>query len=196
MPECRPQIPADVWAGFDAFCRNQTEDRLFAHPIGHHSQQTGFCPCEGPLRKALGYYVRAGLLLWVLRGPFNGLKVWYLRRLGARIGRNVYIAADTWIDPLFPQLLTIEDDVTFGVGVKVALHEFRMTEFRAGKVIIRKGALIGGFSLIGCGVEIGQNATVGPGAAVYRDVPPGSTAYGNPMRLLAKDPQLEPTANE
>lgn len=190
MPECRLPIPPDVRSRFEAFCANRTEERIFTHPIGHHSRKTGFCPCEGTLHKALRYYLRAGLLLWLLRGPFSGLKVWYLRRLGARIGRNVYIAADTWIDPLLPQLLTIEDNVTFGVGVRIGLHEFRQHEFRAGKVIIRRGALIGGCSLVGCGVEIGENATIAPAAAVYRDVPAGGTAYGNPMRLLKTESRI------
>ncbi len=111
-------------------------------------------------------------------------KLALLRWCGAKVGRNVFISTDVWIDPAFPQLLTIEDEVMVGVGVKIALHEFRPNEFRAGRVVIRKGAVIGGFALIGHGVEIGEGAVVAGGAAVGRDVPPGKLAIGNPARIM------------
>ncbi len=71
-----------------------------------------------------------------------------------------------------------------GVGVKIALHEFRPREFRAGRVIIRKGAVIGGFALIGHGIEVGEGAVVAGGAAVGRDIPAGKLAIGNPARII------------
>ncbi|HEY9173572.1 MAG TPA: hypothetical protein VI136_14900 [Verrucomicrobiae bacterium] len=129
--------------------------------------------------------MRAWLLLAVLKQAFNRPKIALLRRFGARVGRNVYLSADLWIDPTFPELLTIEDDVLVGVGVKIALHEFGPNQFRAGRVIIRKGAVIGGFALIGHGVEIGEGAVVAGGTAVGRDVPAGKLAVGNPARIFA-----------
>lgn len=100
------------------------------------------------------------------------------------MGANVTISPGVWIDPTFPQLLTFEDNVFIGTGVKIFTHEYRMNEFRAGRVILREGALIGGFALIGSGVEIGKRATVAAGAVVGRDVPPGATAIGNPVRII------------
>jgi acetyltransferase-like isoleucine patch superfamily enzyme len=44
--------------------------------------------------------------------------------------------------------------------------------------------VIGGFAIIGCGVEIGENAVVAGGAVVGRDVPPGKLAIGNPARMV------------
>ena len=130
------------------------------------------------------FYGKAWLLLMALKLAWNAPKLKLLRWCGAQVGRNVFISTDVWIDPTFPQLLTIEDDVMIGVGVKIALHEFRPNEFRAGRVIIQKGAVIGGFSLIGHGVEIGEGAVVAGGAAVGRDVPPGKLAIGNPARIM------------
>ncbi len=158
--------------------------RTFTAPTGHPSQPTGFCPCDGPFLASLCFYAKAWLLLTVLKLAWNGPKLKVLRWWGAKVGRNVFISTDVWIDPTFPQLLTIEDDVMIGVGVKIALHEFRPNEFRAGRVIIRKGAVIGGFALIGQGVEIGEGAVVAGGAAVGRDVPPGKLAIGNPARNM------------
>lgn len=169
------------------FLSGKTDDRIFAHPTCHPSSPTGFCACDGPLLKRLWFYTWAGLLELLLSLPFNRPKLWFLRRLGATIGNRVYISAKAWIDPLFPMLLTIEDDVFVGVGAKIATHEFRIDEFRAGKVIIRKEAMIGAFSIIGCGVEIGERATVAAGAIVGRDVPPGATIINAP-RIVKKSP--------
>jgi hypothetical protein len=169
---------------FAQFLAGQSEDRVFSHPTCHPSQPTGFCPCDGPLLATLWFYAKAWLLLAALKLALNGPKLKLLRWCGARVGRNVFISTDVWIDPTFPQLLTIEDDVMVGVGVKIALHEFRPREFRAGRVIIRKGAVVGGFALIGHGVEIGEGAVVAGGAAVGRDVPPGKLAIGNPARIM------------
>lgn len=82
-------------------------------------------------------------------------------------------------------MLTIEDRVLIGAGVKISMHEFRQREFVAGRVVIRRGAIIGGFSLIGPGVEIGEYATVAGGAAIARDVPPNAIAGGNPARVVS-----------
>jgi acetyltransferase-like isoleucine patch superfamily enzyme len=166
------------------FVANPTAGREFAWPIAHPSQPTGFCACDGGFLSAGWFYLKAAILLTALRWPFNALKLWILRRAGARIGQQVYLSADVWIDPVFPQLLTIEDDVLVGVGARIALHEFGQKEFRAGRVLIRKGALVGGFALIRHGVEIGEGAVVAGGAVVGRDVPAGRMAVGNPARIL------------
>lgn len=171
---------------FRAFLAGSSAERIFRHPTCHPSRRTGFCPCDGALPAALWFYGKAALLLTVLKLPFNAPKLALLRRLGARVGRHVFISADVWIDPTFPQLLTIEDDVMIGVGVKIALHEFGPRHFRAGRVTLRKGAVLGGFALIGPGVEIGESAVVAGGAAVGHDVPPGTVAMGNPARITPR----------
>jgi acetyltransferase-like isoleucine patch superfamily enzyme len=166
------------------FLAGDTGERVFVWPIEHPSQPSAFCPCGQRLAPRFGAYAKAFVLLTVLRGPFNAPKVALLRRRGARIGNQVYISSDVWIDPVFPQLLAVEDNVMIGQGVKIALHEFGRDRFRAGRVIIRRGTVIGGFALIGQGVEIGENAVVGGGAAVGRDVPAGMMAIGNPARIF------------
>ncbi len=179
-----PSSPQRYRDDFRRFLANQTRERTFTAPTCHPSQPTGFCPCDGPFLQTLRFYVKAWLLLTVLKLGWNGPKLKLLRWCGAQVGRNVFISTDVWIDPTFPQLLTIEDDVMIGVGVKIALHEFRPKQFRAGRVLIRKGAVIGGFALIGHGVEIGEGAVVAGGAAVGRDVPPAKLAIGNPARIM------------
>lgn len=170
------------------FLSGKTGERVFVHPSRHPSEKTGFCPCDGVL-PGLWFYLKATLLLILLKLPFNGMKIAYLRLLGATIGKHVFISVDTWIDPAFPQLLEIEDNVMIGVGVKIAMHEFGQDQFRAGRVTIRRGAIIGGFSIIGFGVDIGAGATVGGGAVVHRDVPSNTIAVGNPARIVKRKPE-------
>lgn len=172
------------------FRRGRTEDRLFVHPTCHPADPTGFCYCEGSWWRAGRFYARAWLTALIFRLPFNRLKVWFLRRLGAHVGRRVYFGDGVWIDPMFPELLTIEDGVFFGLGAKVFMHEFRINEFRAGKVLIRQGAFIGGFAVIGCGVEIGANAVVAACSVADRDVPADATLISAPSRIV-KRPQTD-----
>lgn len=169
---------------FRRFLSAECRTRIFTHPTGHPSRPTGFCPCDRSLLPRLWFYLKAAALVQSLKLPFNVPKVALLRRLGGRIGRDVYLSVDAWIDPTFPQLLTIEPEVMVGVGARIFLHEFRRDQFVAGRVIIRTGAVIGAFCLIGPGVEIGQGAVVAGGAVVGRDVPAGMMAVGNPARIL------------
>lgn len=176
--------PGTGRAEFARFLAGDSSERVFAWPTCHPSQPTGFCPCDGSFLSQLWFYARAWLLLTVCKQAFNAPKLAMLRWCGARIGRQVHISTDVWIDPAFPQLLTIEDNVMVGVGVKIALHEFGRDQFRAGRVILRKGAIIGGFAIIGQGVEVGEGAVVAGGAVVGRDVPAGKLAIGNPARAV------------
>ena len=51
------------------------------------------------------------------------------------------------------------------------------------KTIIKKGASIGSGSTIMCGIEIGENALIGAGSVVTKNVNSSSTVYGNPARV-------------
>jgi hypothetical protein len=168
----------------DVFLTGRTEDRMFTHPIDHPSKPTGFCFCDESIAATLRMCFKGWLLEVSLRLPFDRPKLSLLKGLGAHIGKNVRISAGAWIDPVYPQLLTIEDNVLIGAHAKIFFHEFSMEQFRAGKVIIREGALIGGSALIRCGVEIGKGATVAAGTVLGRDVPTGATIGGNPARLF------------
>ena len=48
------------------------------------------------------------------------------------------------------------------------------------KTIIEKGASIGSGSTILCGIEIGENALIGAGSVVTKNVNAASTVFGNP----------------
>jgi acetyltransferase-like isoleucine patch superfamily enzyme len=174
----------DAYRRLREFRQGKSNERVFSHPTCHPALPTGFCFCEKSLGRALLFYLKAILLAFAFKLPLNWLKVWTLRRLGARVGNQVYFSAGVWIDPMFPELLTIEDCVFFGMDVKILTHEFGIDEFRAGKVFIRRGAFVGGFATVRCGVEIGEGAVVAACSVAYRDVPPGATLISAPPMIV------------
>ena len=56
---------------------------------------------------------------------------------------------------------------------------------------IRRGARIGGGAVLCPGIEIGEEAFVGAGAVVTKDVPPRVIVVGNPARVLREVPEDE-----
>lgn len=169
-----------------AFRAGPSDVRLFAHPTCHPAEPTGFCYCEGSLWRALAFYAKAIVLGIGFRLPSNWAKIWLLRRFGAQVGHGVYFSPGVWIDPTFPELVTIEDGVFFGTGARVFTHEFRIDEFRAGRVIFREKAFIGGFAIVACGVEIGAGSVVAACSVADRDVPAGATLIASPARILRR----------
>jgi len=75
--------------------------------------------------------------------PFIEIKNSLYRMIGVKIGKNVVIAAYTIIDPFFPELITIEDNVIVGVGATILAHEYTQEKLRKGREKKKKRALIG-----------------------------------------------------
>jgi maltose O-acetyltransferase len=60
----------------------------------------------------------------------------------------------------------------------------RRQGYESGKpVVIGANAWIGSGAIVLPGVRVGDDAIVGAGSVVTRDVPPGATAMGNPARV-------------
>jgi len=118
--------------------------------------------------------------------PFIEIKNSMYRMIGVKIGKNVIIAAYTIIDPFFPELITIEDNVIVGVGATIIAHEYTQEKLKKGRVLIKKRALIGAGSLIRCGVTIGEHAVVGAKSFVNKDVPDFTIVGGVPAKIIKK----------
>ena len=118
--------------------------------------------------------------------PFIEIKNSLYRMIGVKIGKNVVIAAYTIIDPFFPELITIEDNVIVGVGATILAHEYTQEKLRKGRVHIKKRALIGAGSLIRCGITIGEHAVVGAKSFVNKDVSDFTTVFGVPAKINRK----------
>jgi acetyltransferase-like isoleucine patch superfamily enzyme len=102
-----------------------------------------------------------------------------------RIQANAYVTAYS----------ELEEDVFIAPGV-VTTNDNLMgrTEARLEQMkgpTIRRGARIGGGAVLLPGVEIGQEAFVGAGAVVLRDVPARAVVVGNPARQIREVPAEE-----
>ena len=82
----------------------------------------------------------------------------------------------------------IGDDVFIGPGVITLNDTLKDKELRY--PVIMRGARIGGGSLIMPGITIGENALVGAGSVVTRDIASGGVSFGNPARARAFGGQL------
>jgi UDP-2-acetamido-3-amino-2,3-dideoxy-glucuronate N-acetyltransferase len=60
---------------------------------------------------------------------------------------------------------------------------------------IRRGARVGGGAILLPGIEVGEEAFVGAGAVVTKDVPPRKLVVGSPARVLRDVDEDELRAN-
>lgn len=122
--------------------------------------------------------------------PFLSLKRWLYRRIGVKVGRDVSFGLAAMIDIFFPELVTIGDNCVIGYNSTILCHEFLIEEYRTGEVIIGRDVVVGANSTILPGVRIGDGATVGAGALVNRDVPPGALVAGVPAAVVDRRKKL------
>lgn len=109
---------------------------------------------------------------------------------GVKIGRNCKISSHTFIC----EGVTIEDDVFIGHNVSFINDKYpRATtsgrlqteeDWQVEPTLVKRGASIGTSATILCGIVIGENAIVGAGSVVTRDVPPKAIVAGNPARIM------------
>ena len=109
----------------------------------------------------------------------------------ARVGRRCKVSSHTFIC----EGVVIEDNVFIGHSVTFINDSYpRSTtpegelqtekDWRVEPTLIKRGASIGSGSTILANVTVGENAIVGAGSVVTRDVPANVIVAGNPARVL------------
>ncbi|WP_372594073.1 Pls/PosA family non-ribosomal peptide synthetase [Actinotalea sp.] len=106
--------------------------------------------------------------------------VWWLRGMGARIGRGVWCQS-YWLPE--PDLVTLGDGASVGPGCVVQTHLFHDRVMSLGPVTLGAGATLGPHGIILPAAELGEGSTVGPASLVLRGerVPAGTRWVGNPI---------------
>src|ERR1700744_271911 len=109
----------------------------------------------------------------------------------ASVGRCCKISSHTFIC----EGVVIEDNVFIGHGVMFINDSYpRATtpdgnlqteaDWKVERTVIKKGASVGSGATILSNIHIGENAIVGAGSVVTKNVPPNSIVAGNPARIL------------
>jgi acetyltransferase-like isoleucine patch superfamily enzyme len=115
-----------------------------------------------------------------IQGRFDGY---------CRIGDHTWIGPHSYLDA---RALVLEEYVGWGPGARVLGSEHTgipadipiiQTDLRIEPVTVRRGADIGTSAVLLPGVTIGENAIVGAGAVVTKDVPDNAIVAGVPARF-------------
>jgi acetyltransferase-like isoleucine patch superfamily enzyme len=121
----------------------------------------------------------------------------------ATVGKRCKISSHTFIC----EGVTIEDNVFIGHSVTFINDSYpRATTAEGGlqteadwkveRTVVKKGASIGSGSTILSNISIGENAIVGAGSVVTKDVPANCIVAGNPARLLRQIDETLEVINE
>ena len=108
----------------------------------------------------------------------------------ATVGKNCKISSHSFVC----EGVTIEDNVFIGHGVMFINDLYpRATagdgslqteaDWKVERTLVRKGASIGSGATILANLTIGENALVGAGSVVTRDVPDNAVVAGNPAKV-------------
>jgi acetyltransferase-like isoleucine patch superfamily enzyme len=110
----------------------------------------------------------------------------------ATVGRRCKVSSHTFIC----EGVTIEDNVFIGHGVMFINDSYpRATangqlqteaDWKVERTVIKQGASIGTGSTILANITIGENAIIGAGSVVTKDVPANTIVAGSPARIFRK----------
>jgi UDP-2-acetamido-3-amino-2,3-dideoxy-glucuronate N-acetyltransferase len=112
---------------------------------------------------------------------------------GAKIGKNCKIQSHTFIC----EGVTIEDNVFISHNVTFINDRFPRATTADGRVqteadwvcvptLVRRGASIGSSATLLCGITVGENAIIGAGSVVTKDVPANAVVAGNPAKVIRR----------
>jgi acetyltransferase-like isoleucine patch superfamily enzyme len=134
-----------------------------------------------------------------------GTRVWAFAHVmkGAKIGRGCNICDHVFVETgasigdhvtvknnvLLWDKVVVEDDVFLGPNAvftndRVPRAAFKNSADLFLPTLVRRGATIGANATIVCGVTVGEQAFVGAGAVVIKDIPAHALVVGNPARQV------------
>ncbi len=145
--------------------------------VGERNSMRYWYRIKNPIRVSLNF-----LVLYTCRFlPSLSLKNLLYRSLGMKVGKDVSIGLGAMFDIFFPELIEIGDNSIVGYNAVMLAHECLTHEWRRGKVVVGKDALIGANATILPGVTVGDGAVVYANSLVNRDVKPNSKVAGVPI---------------
>ena len=168
----------------------------------HYSEEEYGQVTVGQLLKRVHKTFRDSFLLsWVMNNwllsPLLPRKVrpWVLRKIGCKVGKDVFVGDSVKIDSGHSDLITIEDGVSIAGGTRLLCHQRDFSNYCVGDeypalgyvlkpIVLKKGRLVGMESFVMPGVTIGEGAVIGAGSLVTKDVPAWTIATGRPAKVV------------
>jgi acetyltransferase-like isoleucine patch superfamily enzyme len=132
---------------------------------------------------------------WAYSSPLSNFVINLQKSRGVKIGNNCHISPYVQLDWLYPNQISIGDNVAIGSNTMIFAHinigtnEFlKTTKYprQVKPVIIKTGAWINPGCIITAGITIGENSIVSVGSVVTTDVPDYCIVAGNPARIIKK----------
>ena len=113
---------------------------------------------------------------------------------GSKIGNRCKVSSHTFIC----EGVILEDDVFIGHNVTFINDLYPRATNGTGELqsesdwncvatLVKRGASIGSGAVLLCGITVGQNAMIGAGSVVTKDVPSDTIVAGNPARVIKKN---------
>src|SRR4028118_1979904 len=125
---------------------------------------------------------------------FSGtpLYVWYLRALGAKVGRDVAIFVRQV--PVATDLLTIGDGTVIRKDVLISGYRAHAGQIQTGRITLGRDVIVGEASVIDTETSMGDGAQLGHRSSLHagQAVPAGHGWRGPPARRAAVDYRLIP----
>jgi acetyltransferase-like isoleucine patch superfamily enzyme len=148
-----------------------------------------------------GFLMKFIMESWLL-APFAPRKIrpWILKKLGAQVGKNVFIGSKVWIDSGHADMIILEDHVHIAGECTILCHQRNLRNYSIGddyaklgyrieQVHLKKGCLIGQRTMVMPGVTIGEGAIIGAYSLVTKDIPPWTIATGRPAKVVKNIPE-------
>ena len=139
---------------------------------------------------------------WAILEPINPRKnrPRILRKLGCKVGKDVFVGDNVKVDLNHADMITIEDHVHIASGTRLLCHQRNLSDYCVGDdyaklgynikpIHLSKGCLVGMESFVMPGVTIGEGAIIGAGSLVTKDIPAWTIATGRPAKVVKEIPQ-------
>ncbi|GAA1024890.1 Pls/PosA family non-ribosomal peptide synthetase [Amycolatopsis albidoflavus] len=153
----------------------------------------GIRPGEYPLWSAAYFrvWLVSGLLALAPLGSMSGspLLPWYLRLLGARVGRHCQLAT---ANLGLPSLLTIGEDVSVGYGAHVQSVRVRGNRVEIAPVVLHDRVFVGANAVVepGARLDVGSGLAEMSAATAGQRIPAGQYWAGSPAQRCAETDPL------
>ena len=148
-----------------------------------------------------GFLLKYGMNSWLLSPILpRKLRPSILRKIGCKVGKNVFIGDNVKVDAGHADLIILEDHVHVAGGCRLLCHQRDLSNYCGGDdyaklgyklapIHLKKGCLIGMESFVFPGVTVGEGAIVGAGSLVTHDIPAWTIATGRPAKVVKQIPE-------